>query len=108
MTTSLSDLANFPHLPDALCREAPPEMFFPDVGDSGAAAKALCGLCPERSACLAWALENCEPDGIWGGLGERQRRRLRRLSQPCGTFGAVQRHRRYGEPLCEACQRVAS
>jgi WhiB family transcriptional regulator, redox-sensing transcriptional regulator len=30
-------------------------------------AKALCGPCPIRRACLAGALERAEPWGVWGG-----------------------------------------
>lgn len=30
-------------------------------------AKALCGPCPIRRACLAGALERGEPWGVWGG-----------------------------------------
>ena len=30
-------------------------------------AKACCGACPLRAACLAGALERAEPFGVWGG-----------------------------------------
>ena len=30
-------------------------------------AKALCGECPLRDACLAGALDRAEPWGVWGG-----------------------------------------
>lgn len=41
-------------------------------------ARGICGTCPVRQPCLAAALVLEEPFGIWGGLDERQRRRLRR------------------------------
>jgi WhiB family redox-sensing transcriptional regulator len=42
-------------------------------------AKALCGQCPVRSCCAAYALGRREPHGIWGGFTEYQRRRLSTL-----------------------------
>jgi WhiB family redox-sensing transcriptional regulator len=39
-------------------------------------AKAICGLCPVRQPCLEHALVNREREGVWGGLTDRERRRL--------------------------------
>ncbi|MDU5308733.1 MAG: WhiB family transcriptional regulator, partial [Varibaculum cambriense] len=47
-------------------------------GGSTREAKAVCELCEVRDECLSYALENDERFGIWGGLSERERRRLRR------------------------------
>lgn len=41
-----------------------------------ARAVALCGRCPARQECLAWALATRQPYGIWGGLNANQRTRL--------------------------------
>ncbi len=41
-------------------------------------AKALCSICEIKDACLEVALERPEPYGIWGGLTEEDRRRIRR------------------------------
>jgi WhiB family transcriptional regulator, redox-sensing transcriptional regulator len=41
-------------------------------------ARALCAECPVRAECLGHALEIGETHGIWGGLNELERRRLRR------------------------------
>lgn len=41
-------------------------------------ARAICERCPVREQCLDHALEVGEPNGIWGGLNELQRSRLRR------------------------------
>ena len=64
---------------DALCREYPPEMFFPGTGASFEPAREVCGRCLVREACLAFALEHCESDGMWGGLSGQERRALKRL-----------------------------
>ena len=38
----------------------------------------MCRGCVVREDCLEYALANGEKFGIWGGLSERERRRLRR------------------------------
>ncbi|MBL3698912.1 WhiB family transcriptional regulator [Leucobacter luti] len=63
---------------DALCAQTDPEAFFPEKGGSTREAKRICETCEVRSECLDYALENDERFGIWGGLSERERRRLRR------------------------------
>ena len=65
----------------AVCARTDPEAFFPSPGTDGAAARMarrVCRGCPVRVACLRFALDHDERDGIWGGLSERQRHRLRR------------------------------
>ncbi|MHA7144041.1 WhiB family transcriptional regulator [Arthrobacter sp. TmT3-37] len=63
---------------DALCAQTDPEAFFPEKGGSTRDAKKVCGACMVKSECLEYALENDERFGIWGGLSERERRRLRK------------------------------
>lgn len=63
---------------DALCAQTDPEAFFPEKGGSTRDAKRICTSCEVRAQCLQYALENDERFGIWGGLSERERRRLRR------------------------------
>ena len=41
-------------------------------------AKAICRACSVQSECLEFAIENSEKFGIWGGLSERERRRIKR------------------------------
>lgn len=53
-------------------------LFFPERGRSVAPAKAICAHCPVREECLEYALDNVERFGIWGGMSERERKRLRR------------------------------
>ncbi|WP_243469926.1 WhiB family transcriptional regulator [Klenkia marina] len=62
----------------ALCAETDPEAFFPEKGGSTREAKKICTGCDVRVECLEYALGNDERFGIWGGLSERERRRLRR------------------------------
>ncbi|WP_172387707.1 WhiB family transcriptional regulator [Streptomyces sp. MNP-20] len=68
---------------NAVCREEDPELFFP-IGTTGPAllqieeAQAVCRRCPVIGQCLQWALESGAEDGVWGGLSEDERRRLKR------------------------------
>lgn len=63
----------------ALCSQTDPEAFFPEKGESTRQAKKICHGCEVREPCLEAALARDERFGIWGGLSERERRRLRRL-----------------------------
>ena len=63
---------------DALCAQTDPEAFFPEKGGSTRDAKKICTTCEVKAQCLDYALANDERFGIWGGLSERERRRLRR------------------------------
>ena len=62
----------------ALCAQTDPEAFFPEKGGSTRGAKKVCVSCEVRAECLEYALENDERFGIWGGLSERERRKLKR------------------------------
>ena len=62
----------------ALCAETDPEAFFPEKGGSTREAKKVCVSCEVRSECLDFALGNDERFGIWGGLSERERRRIKK------------------------------
>jgi WhiB family redox-sensing transcriptional regulator len=64
----------------ALCAETDPESFFPEKGGSTREAKRICSGCEVRAECLEYALAHDERFGIWGGLSERERRRLKRAS----------------------------
>jgi len=63
---------------DSLCAQTDPEAFFPEKGGSTRDAKKICTSCEVRTQCLQYALENDERFGIWGGLSERERRKLRK------------------------------
>ncbi len=62
----------------ALCAQTDPEAFFPEKGGSTREAKKVCVSCEVRAECLEYALQNDERFGIWGGLSERERRKLKR------------------------------
>ncbi|WP_075827345.1 WhiB family transcriptional regulator [Cellulosimicrobium sp. CUA-896] len=62
----------------ALCAQTDPEAFFPEKGGSTREAKKVCTGCDVRAECLEYALANDERFGIWGGLSERERRKLKR------------------------------
>jgi WhiB family transcriptional regulator, redox-sensing transcriptional regulator len=62
----------------ALCREVDPDLFFPEKGESALPAKSVCRSCEVRAECLDFALEHDERFGIYGGLSERERRRLKK------------------------------
>lgn len=62
----------------ANCMGVDPDLFFPERGASTREAKEVCRGCVVREECLEYALANGEKFGIWGGLSERERRRLRR------------------------------
>lgn len=64
----------------ALCAQTDPEAFFPEKGGSTREAKRICSGCDVRAECLEYALAHDERFGIWGGLSERERRRLRRTA----------------------------
>jgi len=62
----------------ANCLGVDPDLFFPERGASTREAKEVCRGCVVRADCLEYALDNGEKFGIWGGMSERERRRLRR------------------------------
>jgi WhiB family redox-sensing transcriptional regulator len=69
---------------EAICSQVDPELWFPEKGVSAKAAKKLCEGCPlvatwlgGNGRCLEVALENNELYGVFGGLSQLERRRLR-------------------------------
>lgn len=63
---------------DALCRQTDPELYFPERGGSTRDAKDTCMSCEVRTECLDFALATDQRHGIWGGVSERELRRLAR------------------------------
>lgn len=69
------------------CRKDP-ELFFGPDGERQrerllreALAKSVCALCVVKSNCAEYALAADEKLGVWGGLGEDERKELRRRGQ---------------------------
>lgn len=65
------------------CRGADSSLFFHTDNERGSArerretrAKAICQTCPVLAQCRRHAMTVQEPYGIWGGLGEIERREL--------------------------------
>ena len=55
-----------------------PDIWFSTAGKNLREAKRLCGRCPVRKQCLAFALEESVAHGVWGGMSESERRSLPR------------------------------
>lgn len=68
----------------AACLGAGPSQFFPERGGEVMSAKRACVGCGVRRSCLVFALTKRERHGIWGGMAERQRRRVRRALDDLG------------------------
>lgn len=85
--TSYAPAADLPVNTDwrqrSACQKEDPDLFFP-IGNTGPAlqqieqAKAVCRRCPVLERCAAWALMTGEAHGVWGGMSEDDRRRIRR------------------------------
>ena len=60
----------------AKCRGMQDDLF-PD-GAEQKRARTICAGCPVKAMCLAEALDNRIEWGVWGGMTERERRRLLR------------------------------
>lgn len=75
----------------AACRDADPALFYGPNGESPAArllrvtaAKQVCAGCPATGDCLAFAVENGERTGVWGGLTAEERGQRRHLAESAG------------------------
>lgn len=69
------------------CRTAPIEWFFPERGADTTRAKKICAGCPVLDVCREHGLH--ERHGIWGGLSERERRRVRAQRRAAAAQGAA-------------------
>ena len=82
---SAPDLLNIEKPPewmaDGLCAQVDPELWFPEKGGSTRQAKAVCARCTVRPECLTYALANDDRFGVWGGVAERDRRRMTRTAR---------------------------
>lgn len=63
---------------DAACRDQDTAIFFPNNEAGATLAAEICATCPVREQCLEFALQTRQVDGVWGGLTEPERRRVRR------------------------------
>jgi WhiB family redox-sensing transcriptional regulator len=83
------DAPDFLENGDAPCAETDPDAFFTDEPRDGVLsyrptysyenqAKKVCADCPYRLACLKYALEHPDVQGIWGGTTEKDRAGIRK------------------------------
>jgi WhiB family redox-sensing transcriptional regulator len=75
----------------ANCQGVDPDLFYPERGASTREAKEVCRTCEVQPDCLEASLQRTEKFGIWGGLSERERRRVRRQRAQVArsTIGAI-------------------
>ena len=66
---------------DGLCRQVSPALMFPEPGESADPGKQVCAGCPVLVKCRDHALRHNERFGVWGGLSENDRKRLRRQAR---------------------------
>jgi len=69
---------------EAACAGEDPELFYPDVHDQRrfynrqvCAALQICMECPVVDECLSYALSTDTNHGIWGGMTEMERAKLK-------------------------------
>ena len=58
------------------CRDKDGDVFFPESKAAEQTALSICATCPVQAECLDYALEADIRFGVWGGMTEKQRRRL--------------------------------
>jgi WhiB family redox-sensing transcriptional regulator len=63
------------------CQGLNPDIFYPDSEENCEQALSICKTCEVRIACLNYALESREKQGVWGGASARERRKLLRTSR---------------------------
>ncbi len=61
-----------------LCNQVGQDGFYLEKGESPRDAKKVCGYCEVKPECLQYALDNGERFGVWGGMTERERRKLKK------------------------------
>lgn len=64
--------------PEARCRDADPEVFFPDAGGDVNPAKKICADCPVITECFDAAVTNGERFGVFGDSSENDRRKIKK------------------------------
>ena len=60
----------------AACRGVDSKIFYPLTEEEAQEAKFICAQCTVRKACTEYAMRNYERNGVWGGMTERERRRI--------------------------------
>jgi hypothetical protein len=106
--------AAFTAAPDRACADSDLD-WYPGRGTPLAEHKAVCATCPQLDPCREWGVRH-EKYGVFGGLGQNERARIRRahgipLETPgmgrkadCGTNAGYGAHHNRGENPCDACR----
>lgn len=81
----------------SLCAGQDPDALFGE-GVEQRLAKVVCQRCPVIAECLADALDNRTPFGVWGGMTERERRALLRSCPDVPSWAALLQEMRSGGP----------
>lgn len=72
------DISDTGWMEQGACRDYPPNVFFPSDSIGVAAAKKICAGCVVIDVCKEYALSNHIENGVWGGMSERDHRRIRK------------------------------
>lgn len=64
---------------DGLCAQTDPEIFFNEKPNQWnvEVPKRVCRECPVMGLCRDWSVDQPELHGVWGGLSEGERRKIR-------------------------------
>lgn len=73
----LADAESLDFRTQAACAGSDPRSWYPGRGEALDVLRRLCEGCPVVVDCLAWSLRH-ERYGVWGGVGEAGRQRIRR------------------------------
>jgi WhiB family redox-sensing transcriptional regulator len=72
---TLDDELNANRWSGAVCSSTDPEIFFEKATER--IAVKICGSCPLKVMCAQYAIDNEEQYGVWGGLTETDRAKIR-------------------------------
>lgn len=71
-----------PWVAKALCAQVDGDLWFTESGQRPQRqALEMCGRCPSQNDCAIYALRNDIREGVWGGLTEKDRARIRRAEK---------------------------
>jgi WhiB family redox-sensing transcriptional regulator len=86
----------------ARCRGSGPDLWFSDNPKKISHAKRVCGGCEVWDICLSYAILEGEKEGVWGGMDERERRRMTRLGSLVAGYQQIQEDIFHGRPTAVA------
>lgn len=66
------------------------KLFYSESESDKDDAKRICRTCPVRKECLAYALINQEPNGVWGGYDYKERKHIRSIAVLSPNFDSSQ------------------